>query len=106
MDKSRPRMIGLMPPSKLLAAARVLAGITQQELAEAAGLTTASLARYESGASTMRTDSLGAIVTALREMGIRFVGETHDVALGVVLVKEQSGAGTRTGTRKPRKAAE
>ncbi len=80
---------GILPPPRLLAAGRVLAGLTQRELATAAGLSTTTIARYESGAATMRTDTLGTIVAVLRGMRVRFVGESQEAELGLLLLKEE-----------------
>jgi transcriptional regulator with XRE-family HTH domain len=71
----------------VLAAARVLVGLTQRELASAAGLAASSVARFEAGRSTLRADSLGAILAVLKARGIRFVEETDEIAEGVVRVK-------------------
>jgi transcriptional regulator with XRE-family HTH domain len=83
-------MPDILPPPRLLTAARALAGLTQRELAQAAGINTSLIGRYEAGLSTLRSDSFNAILTALRRYGIRFVGETDEVAMGVLLLKERT----------------
>ena len=93
MEKRQPGSPGLLPPPRLLAAGRALAGVSQRDLAKAAGVSRASIARYESGVANMRTDSLGALVVALRELRVQFVGETRDAELGLLLVKERRADG-------------
>jgi transcriptional regulator with XRE-family HTH domain len=65
----------------------MLVGLSQRELAKAAGLATSSVSRYETGLSTLRADSFGAILSVLRSRGIRFMEETDDVAMGVMLMR-------------------
>lgn len=81
----------ILPPPRLLAAARVLVGLSQRELAAEAGLAVSSVGRYEAGLSTMRADSLGSILAVLRKRGVRFLEETGEVAMGILLLKEAPG---------------
>ena len=67
-------------------AARALLGVTQQELADMAGLSRSAIMRHEAGKHVMRGDSLRAVVRALAMRGVRFVEETDDIAMGVVLL--------------------
>jgi transcriptional regulator with XRE-family HTH domain len=77
------------PQPRLVAAARVLIGLSQRELAAAAGVAIASIARYEAGTSTLRSNSFAAILTVFRAHGVRFVEETEEIAMGVLLLKEK-----------------
>ena len=92
-----------MPPPRLLAAGRVLAGLSQRDLAKAAGVSSNSIARYESGVANMRADNLGALVEVLRGLRVRFVGESRDAELGLELVKEGPAAsmGPTTAEQSP-----
>lgn len=76
-----------MPQPRVLAAARVLAGLTQRELAGEAGVAASSVGRYEAGLSSMRVDTLRAILVVLAKRGVRFVDETATIATGVLLIK-------------------
>ena len=78
---------GQLPPPKLIAAARLIAGLTQRELAVEAGVGTSSLARYEAGMGSMRVDTLSAVVAALRNHGIRFLDPTPEILIGLALVR-------------------
>lgn len=80
-------MSGAMPGPRALRAARALTGLSQRELAVATGLSTRSIAGYEAGSSNMRSDNLGAVVTALRRRGIRFLEESDEVEMGVLLLR-------------------
>jgi transcriptional regulator with XRE-family HTH domain len=87
MVAAPPRTSGMLPPPRLLAAARVLVGLSQRELAAEAGLAASVVGRYEAGLSTLRSDSFGAILTVLRGRGIRFADETEEVAMGVFVLR-------------------
>ena len=80
-----------MPSPRLLAAARVLVGLSQKELAAEAGVSATVIGRYKSGATTLRSNSLDAILTALRRNGVRLVDPTEEVAMGVVLLHQSKG---------------
>ena len=55
-----------------VAAARALLRLTQAELAALAGVGEATVARFENGETTLRTESLWRLHTALSELGIEF----------------------------------
>lgn len=74
-----------VPPPRFLAAARVLAGLSQVDLARLAGVAVSSLARYERGDRTIRSDTLAALLTVLRARGIQF-GLEGDGTVGVLRV--------------------
>jgi predicted transcriptional regulator len=90
-----------LPPPQLLAAARALVGLTQRQLAEAAGVNTSLIGRYEAGLTNLRSDNFNRILTALRGYGIRFIAETDDVAMGVLLLKPPSSPRKSTETKNP-----
>jgi transcriptional regulator with XRE-family HTH domain len=77
----------MLPTPRLVIAARILTGLSQADLATAAGIGIATLSRYERGESNPRTDKLNAILGALREHGIQFVEETDAVAEGILRLK-------------------
>ncbi len=79
----------VLPPPRLLAAARTLVRLSQRQLAAEAGIDRSLICRYEAGTSKLRSDSFGAILTVLRKYGIRFIGESDEVAMGVLLIKKQ-----------------
>ena len=62
--------------------------MTQGELAEAAGLAKSSVGRYEAGLAGLHSNRFGAILAVLRERGVRFVEETDEVAVGVLLLRK------------------
>jgi transcriptional regulator with XRE-family HTH domain len=82
-------MSTVLPPPRLLAAARVLVGLSQRELAAEAGLDRSLIGRYEAGLSMLRADSLGAILVVLKAHGIRFVEDMDGVEMGVLLVRDR-----------------
>ncbi len=79
-----------LPSPKLIAAARLLVGLTQRQLAEEAEVGRGSLARYEAGLATVRSDTLEAIIGALRRRGVKFLPPTRDYEMGLVLVRAES----------------
>lgn len=62
----------MLPSPRLLAAARVLAGATQQELARKAGLAVTSLRRAEFGSIGVRARTLEKLMRALMTYGVAF----------------------------------
>jgi transcriptional regulator with XRE-family HTH domain len=68
-----PLFFGRMPTGRLIAAARVLAGLTQRELAEKAGLDAATIVRMEGfGEGRVRSnpESVERVVNALAGAGV------------------------------------
>lgn len=61
-----------------LRAARALIGWTREQLAEAAGTTTRTLARLEAGETEARTSTARAIRAALETAGVIFVQENGE----------------------------
>ena len=66
----------------LCKAARALAGLTQRQLAEGAGVSTQTVADYERGARIPHPNNLRAITAALERSGIEFLSE-RGVIVGV-----------------------
>lgn len=74
-------------------AARALLGWSTADLAARAGIGTATVSRYENGATQIEGRStLRQIVAALESNGIRFIDETTypDIGIGVALVALRS----------------
>ncbi len=78
-----------MITSPLIRAARALAGWTQAELAEAAGLSEIAIKNIEREATDPRASSLAAIEEAFAEAGVVFLGDgdIRDGGPGVRLSK-------------------
>ena len=80
---------------KLLAAARVLSGLSQAELAGEAGVHRNAVQRIESGAD-LRTSTLKALLDVLERHGVEFVAKspTH---VGGVMLKAEPGRSPEGG---------
>lgn len=85
----KPPGIGGLPNPKLLAAARVLAGFSQDSLAAEAQVHKTVLARYEAGRTLMRVDTLARVVQVLEMRGVRFTPPTEHLEMGLALAREQ-----------------
>ncbi|WP_455171338.1 helix-turn-helix domain-containing protein [Azospirillum largimobile] len=83
-------------PSQLRAA-RALVGWTREELADAAGTTTRTLARLEAGETEARASTARAIRAALETAGVIFIEENGD-GPGVRL-KKKIGTGVTNFTK-------
>ncbi|WP_420345606.1 helix-turn-helix domain-containing protein [Pelagibius sp.] len=66
-------------------AARGLVGMSQVELAEAAGVGRSTVADFERGAREPQPESLAALRKALEAAGIEFLEETRTRGVGVCL---------------------
>ena len=82
MAKRIPRQFSI-PTPRLVAAARVLANLSQAELAHASGVHRTVIGRYEAGETVMRSDTLGRLVVAFADYGIRFVGDASTPTIGL-----------------------
>jgi transcriptional regulator with XRE-family HTH domain len=71
----------------VLAAARVLAGLTQRECAHFAGIAVSSLARYETGLSNFRSNNLEAVLIVLLGRGVRFSEQVPGRSIGIYLIE-------------------
>lgn len=81
-----------------LRAARSLVGLTKEDLATKAGITTKTLTRleYESGGRSSR-DVLRAVVAVLEELGVEFLSDSEDGGRGVRLAKIATPANSESG---------
>lgn len=93
------RSSGPLPPPRLLAAARLVIGMSQRELAAAAGVATSSLSDYEAGRSTLRSDTFNAVLAVLRKHRIRFIDETDEIEMGFFV--EKARASMPEATKQP-----
>ncbi|MBL6080754.1 helix-turn-helix transcriptional regulator [Belnapia sp. T18] len=84
---------------RLLVAARVLAGLNQSQLANAAGVAVSVLQAIEQGRSDPKLSTMLALVDALKARGVMLAPETERVAGGVLVMKDsQTEAVWRSGT--------
>ena len=72
---------------RLIMAARILAGLSQAELAAQADCAISALARFEQGRTQPRLDTVRALVGALTRNGVEFLPETQRHEGGVALVR-------------------
>lgn len=72
---------------RLCIAARVLAGLSQAELAAKASLHVSVVARFEQGLTEPRRGTLQAIMQVLANHGIEILGQTDRYAGGIGLIK-------------------
>lgn len=84
---------------KQVAAARELLGLSQAELAEAAGIARITLARFEAGMAEPMRGSIEKIQAELERRGIEF---TNGTGLGVRLDFAKAEAAARTEGRPER----
>ena len=70
-----------------MAAARMLLGMSQRDLARLSGISCGALQRLESGRVSSRLATYDAVVRALAEHGIRFLEATGTVAGGIYLLQ-------------------
>ena len=83
---------------KQIAAARELLGITQEELATAAGVGRQTIARFESGLADPRPESINKIQVELERRGIEFSnGDGMGVRLNFAKAEEDTQTGSRAG---------
>jgi transcriptional regulator with XRE-family HTH domain len=64
------QMSPLLARGRVVAAARMLAGLDQHQLAAAAGLSPSTISKIEQGRKNVRQDTLRAVARALEGMGI------------------------------------
>ena len=75
---------------KLMRAARVPAGLTQQQLAKKAGVSKAAVNRIEVGDRSSRLSTFDAVQTALSNSGIRFLIATDDILEGIGVARPRA----------------
>jgi predicted transcriptional regulator len=80
----------MIPPPRHFAAARVLAGLSQAELARRARVAESAIFRYESGRSNPRITTIVAMMRALAEVGVESLDETDDHEIGIAVRKRRS----------------
>jgi DNA-binding XRE family transcriptional regulator len=73
--------------ARVLVAARALAGMSQAELAAAAGIAVSVLQAIEQGRSDPRLSTAIALVDALKRRGVEVISESDRNAWGVLVVK-------------------
>ncbi len=64
------QMSPLVARGRVIAAARMLAGLDQHQLAAAAGLSPSTISKIEQGRKNVRQDTLKAVSRALENLGI------------------------------------
>lgn len=90
----------MVVPGYLCRAARLMVGLTQQELHLLAGVSKKTINDYENGFIAIRPSLAARLATALRETGVRFVAD--DGYVGVLMcgrrtVPSRAAAGSRAG---------
>jgi len=90
------------PPPWVLAAARLLAGLTQEELARRVGVDQSIIKRYEAVKSEVRASSLSRMVEELKKEGVVFIAKTATRTVAVALTLE--AAAQRKTSRIKRKS--
>lgn len=65
----------------------MLAGLSQRELGAEADVATSVIGRYEAGHRGLHAKTLQSLVTVLHDYGVRFVEESDDVVVGLMLVR-------------------
>ena len=79
-----------MPSARLLAAARTLLGLSQDEFAQLVGINPSVLKRLEAGKTSPRLATVERITRVFREHGIEFLSETDERVEGLVHQKRIS----------------
>lgn len=87
-----------VPSAKVLKAARVLACLSQAELALMARVGHATVSRAEGGAGGTSLENVKRIIAALEQAGVRFLPETKRDGEGVRLAK--AGASGRMRSKR------
>ena len=64
------QMSTLVARGRVIAAARMLAGLDQHQLAAAAGLSPSTISKIEQGRKNVRQDTLRAVAKALESVGL------------------------------------
>ena len=78
------QMNPLVARGRVIAAARMLAGLDQRQLAAAAGLSPSTISKIEQGRRNVRQDTLRAVSQALEQLGVDHTqnGKTGHHAVG------------------------
>ena len=85
---------------RMLRAARLLLGLSQEEMGEAAGLSGKTVARVEAGGAKVSVEALAALQEALERKGVVFLPQTEEHGEGLRMPRD---ARVRPGSkaRKP-----
>jgi transcriptional regulator with XRE-family HTH domain len=73
---------------KMLRAARLLLGLTQDEIGEAAGLSGKTVARIEAGGAKASVEALAAVQNALERKGVVFLPQTEEHGEGLRMPRD------------------
>ena len=77
---------GMLRSHRLIIAGRVLAGLSQSELASQAGVALSVLQAIEQGRSDPKLSTVIALVDALRSKGVELLPDTDPAAFGLFVV--------------------
>jgi transcriptional regulator with XRE-family HTH domain len=83
--REEPREDAVRPTPRMVIAARGLLSLSQQDLADAAGVSFSALRRFESGSESTRLGTLTKLAVALNARGIRFRVMDGEVQVALVL---------------------
>ncbi len=75
---------------KMLRAARLLLGLSQDEIGEAAGLSGKTVARIEAGGAKASVEALAAVQNALERKGVVFLPQTEEHGEGLRMPRNSS----------------
>jgi transcriptional regulator with XRE-family HTH domain len=95
----------MLPALPFLAAARVLANLTQVELAKRARVSVSAVKRLEAGNTDARVSTIQALTRALAACGVEFLFNQQEECEGIKRRNQNSPSETaRSTTRRGRKA--
>lgn len=75
---------------RMLRAARLLLGLSQDEIGEAAGLSGKTVARIEAGGAKTSVEALAAVQNALERKGVVFLPQTEEYGEGLRMPRDAS----------------
>jgi transcriptional regulator with XRE-family HTH domain len=79
----------MLPSPRLIAAARVLLGLSQAELAQRAGLHVNVVRRFETGRTSPRVSTLEALLKVFAAAGVEFVSGSDRIEGGIILRRSE-----------------
>ncbi|WP_370288013.1 helix-turn-helix domain-containing protein [Siccirubricoccus soli] len=91
----------MLPSPRLLAAARILANVTQAELAKRAGVSVSALRRLEVGDTNARVATVEALTKALIACGIEFLYDQTADREGIRHARPSRGSSDSEGSEMP-----
>lgn len=77
---------------RALRGGRALLGLSQEELAELAGVSRQIVVRIEKGESNVLVEAVGKVRMALEASGVAFIDATREHGPGVAMARHPSGA--------------